>query len=322
MKKFLYIVISLICLVSCSQKQTAGNDRVFTKLAVTSSTHVGFLHALGADSLIVGMADPQYCYHSLPGIMDLGSSITIDPERVMASGAEAILLSSYSDDETKAEQMRKVGVEPIFINEWKEDTPLARAAWVKTIGHLIGKDHEADSVYDLVVQEYLALQASSLSNSMTTSNLSNSTQPSIMSGSAWQGTWYVPGPNTYMAHLFSDAGFTYAFSDTTKTSSWGGQEGSIPLTFEQALLAFREADIWVGAPTTTMEALLAMDANHNWFKSFQQGTVYHFNKRTRATGANDFWETGVVHPELILRDLLLIRSNAPDSLLYFSSRLQ
>ncbi len=256
--------------------------------------------------------------------MDLGSSITIDPERVMASGAEAILLSSYSDDDTKAEQMRKVGVEPIFINEWKENTPLARAAWIKTIGHLIGKDHEADSVYALVEHEYLALISEIPETSETSETLepSGPLKPSIMSGSAWQGTWYVPGPNTYMAHLFADAGYAYTFSDTAKASPWGAQEGSIPLTFEQALISFREADVWVGASFPTLQALHDMNPQHDWFKPFQQGRVYHFNKRTRESGANDFWETGVVHPELILRDLILIRSNAPDSLLYFSSRLQ
>lgn len=117
-----------------------------------------------------------------------------------------------------------------------------------------------------------------------------------MSGASYRGTWYVPSGTTYMGCLFRDAGAAYAFADERTN-------GSIPLTMEQALRAFSEADVWVGANARTMDELRAIDEHHTWFKAYRTGRVYHFYNRTNSTGGNDFWETGVVHPEIILRDL-------------------
>ena len=138
-----------------------------------------------------------------------------------------------------------------------------------------------------------------------------------MSGASYRGTWYVPSGTTYMGCLFRDAGAAYAFADECTN-------GSIPLTMEQALRAFSEADVWVGANARTMEELRAIDDHHTWFKAYKTGRVYHFYRRTNSTGGNDFWETGVVHPEIILRDLqwALYPDLYPDYEPYFIGRVQ
>jgi iron complex transport system substrate-binding protein len=41
-------------------------------------------------------------------------------------------------------------------------------------------------------------------------------------------------------------------------------------------------------------------------KSVKYGEVYNSNKRTSTKGANDYWESGVVYPDLVLRDMLKI----------------
>ena len=38
----------------------------------------------------------------------------------------------------------------------------------------------------------------------------------------------------------------------------------------------------------------------------QAGAVYNCNKRLNAAGGNDYWESGVIHPDLILQDLIRI----------------
>ena len=145
----------------------------------------------------------------------------------------------------------------------------------------------------------------------------NDASPSIMPGASYRGTWYVPSGTTYMGCLFRDAGAAYTFADERTN-------GSIPLTMEQALRAFSDADVWVGANARTMEELRAIDEHHTWFKAYQTGRVYHFYGHTNSTGGNDFWETGVVHPEIILRDLqwALYPDLYPDYEPYFIGRVQ
>lgn len=120
-----------------------------------------------------------------------------------------------------------------------------------------------------------------------------------------------------MGCLFRDAAAAYAFADERTN-------GSIPLTMEQSLRAFSEADVWVGANARTLDELRAIDEHHTWFKAYQTGRVYHFYGRTNSTGGNDFWETGVVHPEIILRDLqwALYPDLYPDYEPYFIGRVQ
>jgi iron complex transport system substrate-binding protein len=101
-----------------------------------------------------------------------------------------------------------------------------------------------------------------------------------------------------MARLFVDAGADYFYKDETSTSA------SLALNFETVLNHFHDVDIWLNAPTTTLEALHQMDSRHNLFRSAREGRVYAFYRRTLPDGANDFWESAVARPDLVLKDLI------------------
>lgn len=38
----------------------------------------------------------------------------------------------------------------------------------------------------------------------------------------------------------------------------------------------------------------------------RRGRVYNCDKRTNAAGGNDYWESGVVRPDAVLHDLIVI----------------
>ena len=42
------------------------------------------------------------------------------------------------------------------------------------------------------------------------------------------------------------------------------------------------------------------------FNAFKNGRVYNNNRRLSPLGGNDFWETGVVEPHLLLADMIKI----------------
>jgi iron complex transport system substrate-binding protein len=52
---------------------------------------------------------------------------------------------------------------------------------------------------------------------------------------------------------------------------------------------------------------------------FKQSKIYNNNKRENKYGGNDFWEIGVVRPDLVLKDLISIfnNPNISDEKLYF-----
>ena len=261
------------------------------RIGASSATHIGMLAELGLMDKLVGMCNPEVSYHTLPETCQhLGDAMQPDAERIIANGVQAMLYSTYAPSDQSAERMESVGITVLYNNEWRESTPLARAEWIRFVAVFFGELPKADSIFAEVERAYCELVESRRTKA-------ESHKCSVVSGLDFRGTWYVPAGGTYMGALFKDAGAEYAFADDPR-------EASIPLTFEQALLTFADADVWLGCNVPSREALLDMNSQHALFKAYQTGRLYNFRKRCLPSGANDFWESGVVHPERILRDII------------------
>lgn len=276
------------------------------RLGTMSTVQVGFLDAIDALDCLVAVCNPELIYTPVKGNeIDLGDSMKPSAERTLQAGLDALLAVNYGQyDNLEALRLEKLGVRTIYINEWQEGSPLARAEWIRVIGALTGRLHEADSVFYEVESKYANLKSS----------ISNLQSTKIMSGNNFRGTWYVPSGKNYLAYLFKDAGAEYPFYKDER-------ETSIPLTIEETLRYFHDADVWVGANGNSLAELAELDEKHTWFKAYQNGRVYNWRKQRLPSGANNFWERGVVHPEEMLEDVIHILNNAPDSLLHFAEHL-
>ncbi len=258
------------------------------RIATTSATHIGFLQALERTDRIVAIATPHLVYN-LPAqpTTDIGEDINLRIESLLLSQPDALFISAYGQNMQSLSHVTEAGVPVVYFTEWREESPLARMAWIRFMGLLLGETDRADSLVSAVTEAYHqeVEQAAHISH-----------RRSIMSGASFRGTWYVPSGHTYMGQLFRDAGADYVYADNTSDSS-------IPLTMEQALQVFSHADVWVGCNARSLQELRQLDEKQSWLTPYQTGEVYNFYHRQNATGGNDFWETGVVHPEYILRDL-------------------
>ncbi|MBR7155187.1 MAG: ABC transporter substrate-binding protein [Paludibacteraceae bacterium] len=279
------------------------------RLGTMSTVQVGFLYAIDAMESLVAVCNPELIYTPVRGDeIDLGDSMKPSAERALQAGLDMLLAVNYGQyDNLEAVRLEKLGIPTIYINEWQESSPLARAEWIRVLGALTGRLHEADSVFAEVERKYNDLRNNQ-------SQIINHPSAKIMSGNNFRGTWYVPSGKNYLAYLFKDAGAEYPFYEDER-------ETSIPLTMEDCLRYFHEADVWVGAGGNSLAELAEMDEKHTWFKAYQNGRVYNWRKQRLPSGANNFWERGVVHPEEMLEDVILMLNNAPDSLLHFATKL-
>ena len=244
------------------------------RIGTMSTVQVGFLYALDAIDCLAAVCNPELIYTPVKGNeIDLGDSMKPSAERTLQAGLDILLAVNYGQyDNLEAMRLEKLGVPIIFINEWQEHSPLARAEWIRVLGALTGKLREADSIFHKVETRYNALTAS-------VNKRSYSAAVSIMSGNNFRGTWYVPSGKNYLAYLFKDAGAVYPFYEDER-------ETSIPLTVEETIHYFHDADVWVGAGGNSLEELARID-----------------------------------HPEEMLEDVIHILNNAPDSTLHFAERL-
>ena len=267
------------------------------RISLTSSTHIGFLKALNCLESVYGICSPEIVYNQEVfepkdghEVANTGDAMTPNVERIVRTSPDVVMVSTYAQGDAATAKLNSVGLPVLYNNEWTENDPLARAEWIRVVGALYDKLDEADSIFAEVVRSYEALK-------VQTEQVKK--KRTIMSGNNFRGTWYMPAGQTYMGKLFRDAGADYAFENDTS-------HFSIPLGIESVIHTFRDADVWVGCPAKSLEELAKMDEKHTWFKSYQNGEVYNFAKRTTATGGNDFWETGVVRPDYILQDLIKI----------------
>ena len=281
----------------------------YQRIACTSATHIGFLQELGLMDRVVGVCRPDRIYNLTDSqriaLTDIGDDMKPNKEAILLAQPNVIVVTTYGEGDIATAQIESLGIPVLYCNEWTENTPLARAEWIRFFGACFGCLDRADSIYNEVAKAY-----------RTCAKQTTNKGVSIMSGQSFRSTWYVPTGNTYMGNLFRDAGADYRYMNEPSTSS-------LPLTMEQAIQDFAEADVWVGVNASSLEELAAIDNKHTWFRAYQLGHVYNFARRTLPSGANDFWETGVVHPERILKDLQTILANpTTDDSLYFSKRLQ
>lgn len=285
------------------------------QVALSSSTHIAFVNQLAQLSSVKGVCSPQLVYdeyirqvHNAGEIADLGDALQLNLEATLHLAPEAFFAVGYNSTDHAISQLQKTNIPVIHTIEWMENSLLARAEWIKFMAAFYCQDSIANNLFTQVETNYKHL--SQLTQSLTH-------KPTIMSGGNFRGTWYMPSGKNYMGQLFQDAGANYHYAHNQ-------QSGSLPLTIEEVMAHFANADVWVGSSANSLDELALMDSKHSLFKAFQEKRIYNFNKRTTPQGANDFWELGLTRPDLLLADLISILHPdlLPEHVSVFTKQLQ
>jgi len=274
--------------------------RPINKIAILSSTHVeplNMLHSLDVVSLVSNGKVINNAYlkeriktAKLTDLKTTGMSRP-DAESLLEGDPDLVFVSGFKSISPEEKRMMDIGLKLCFVSEWMEACPLARAEWIKFFAAFLGKDQEADQAFNEVVKSYL--KARELAKQVN--NL-----PTVLLNYNFRGTWYVPGGDSYVARLVKDAGADYYWKREKKT-------GSLPMSFECVLDKQQDADFWLNpGVANSLSELSNMDKRYLMFDAFNQKQVFNNNKRLGPGGGNDWWESGVMHPDIILKDMICI----------------
>jgi iron complex transport system substrate-binding protein len=266
------------------------------KIAVASTTYYGFLELLGEINSIKGACFVNNVPYNQTinqkfesnQIVNLGDAFSPDIEQIMMLQPQIFMLSSYNQQDESVKRLVNAGVSVVYNNEWTENSLLARAEWLKFIAAFYNKEKQADTIFSKMEKNYF--EAKQLTENVNV-------KPTILAGSNFKGTWYMAGGKSYMGQLFTDAGSDYFFKNDTTTTS-------LALSYEMVLKNFHSCDVWLNAPVNTMQKLFAMDERNRLFKAAQNGSVFAFTAKTKENGANDFWESGIANPDIVLKDVI------------------
>ena len=266
-------------------------------LASTSVTHLEFLSLLDEIQTITGVCSPALIYNpelqkniQAGKITDLGDAFSLNVEKTLVLKPEALMTSGFNQADAAAQRIGQAGIPVIFNNEWMETSLLGRAEWIKFVAVFYNKEQLADSIFTDIEKRY---------NELKDRALKVKKKPKVMSGNNFRGTWYMPAGQSFMGQLFRDAGGDYFYANDTTT-------GSLPLNVETVLKNFAETDVWLNVNFSTIDELIKTDSKHEFFHPVITRQVYNFNKRLLPSSANDFWESAVARPDLLLGDVIAI----------------
>lgn len=284
-------------------------------IAATSVTQFEFLSLIGELESINAVCSPKIIYnkeinerYATGKIADLGDAFNINVEKTLQLKPNAVMMSGYNQNDPYAERVSRAGIPVIFNNEWMEESLLARAEWIKFVAAFYNKERQADSIFSVVDDHY---------DEVMTKAKDIDYKPRIMVGSNFRGTWYMPSGRNFMGKLFADAGSNYYFKNDTTA-------GSLALNVETVLKNFADTDVWLACNFNTINELLKSDSKHGFFKPVKTRQVYNFNKRLLTSTANDFWESAVARPDLLLSDVIAILHPElmPDYELVYAEKLK
>lgn len=284
-------------------------------IIATSTTHLGLTKMLDVNNIITGMVGAEYVYNSeirkrlnegkitsfTSGEFNKEQAMALQPDLLMISGGQSSQFDNY-------QVLMESGINVVVNSEWLETTPLGKAEWVKVMAALVNKEELANKKFGAVAKKYNRLKAAADTVDQ---------KPLVINNMPYKGAWFVSGGESFTAQYLKDAGARYPWFSSSET-------GGLRKDFEAVYKVGLKADVWLnpGAAQSKKE-VLAKDSRFKDFKSYQTDRIYNNNRRVNESGGNDFWESGVVHPEILLADLIKIfhPQLVPDHELYYYQQL-
>lgn len=284
------------------------------RIVAMSSTNVAMLDALGKTPEIVGISGKRFISSSnvksrLADIADVGYEGQMDYEALIASRPDLVLLYGVQGASAMENKLRELGIPYLYVGDYLEESPLGKAEWVVAIAAVVSSVDEGVKVFSELPPRY-----NSLRDSLASLNLP---PVKVLVNAPYADSWLLPPTGSYGSRLIADAG--------GKILTRGKiSDNVIPVSREEALLIAGEADFWLNPGN--VQSLGELDRLAPGFLNtgcVTKGGVFNNNRRSTPGGGNDYFESGVMHPDVILLDLVRIfhpeRFPGP---LYYYQRLE
>ncbi|MCX7595429.1 MAG: ABC transporter substrate-binding protein [Fischerella sp.] len=269
-------------------------------IASLSTTHLPHLDQLGVVDKLVGISNSKQVNTTsvvekikAGQLVEIGNDANVNVEKLLELNPD--LVTTYgvgNPDIDSYPKLLEAGLKVAINAEYMESSPLGRAEWLKFTALFFNHEAKATNIFAEIAQQYekIVAQAKSVKN-----------RPSLFVGFNFKGIWYMPGGNSYVAQYLADAGANYLWKENKSS-------GSLPLSFEKVFERAVNADYWLNLSQAwkTKKDLLADDNRYAEFKAVKAGNIYNNNARMNTTGGNDYWESGISNPHLILSDLIKI----------------
>lgn len=295
-----------------SRTQPTDNEKHIIHIPIEknicfSTTYVSFITSLNEVETIKGISGLKYVCNPLVvqqidnnNIQEVGFDKQLDYEKIIAIHPDVVFAFGVDNESLSGfQKLMKLGIPIVLVDDYLESQPLGRTEWIKFFACFYDKLPMAQNYFDSVAAIYQEIKAKPMQH-----------HPNVLVGLPWKGTWWVPGGDSFFANFIKDAGGVYATENTSTES--------VPYSLEQIFATASDADIWLNVSEKTHRSQIAeVDRRLEKFQPYQKARIYNNNKIVNPYGGCDFWESGIVHPEVILQDLRNIFEENDSCLFYY-----
>lgn len=285
-------------------------------LVCLSTTHAPLVDLLGESEKIIGFSGCKYIANQNikalinKGIIkEVGKENGTNIELILDLQPDLVMSYDVGVADNAYQQLKRAGLKIALNNEFLEETPLGKAEWLKFAAAFFDKEKQADSIFTAIEKEYL--KTSEIAQKQAN-------KPTVFSNVPYGNIWYVAGGRSFAARFLQDAGADYIFEDD---STRGSAQMSIETVFQRA----QNADFWLNVSNfNSLQEVKNLDARFVEFKAFREGKVFNNNLKVNENGGMEYWELGVVRPDIVLKDLVKIFYPAllPAHEFYFYKKLE
>ena len=265
------------------------------QIVCMSSSYIAMLDALGQADRIVAVSGIDYVSNPYiiahkDSIKDMGPEMNY--ELLLGLKPDVVLLYGIGDAQTAVtDKLKELSIPYMYVGEYLEESPLGKAEWMVALSELTDSREKGIEIFSEIPKRYQTLKDLTASVEQ---------RPTVMFNTPWNDSWIMPSTKSYMAQLVNDAGADYIYKENTSNSS-------APIGLETAYGLIQKADYWINVGmASTLDELKAVNPKFTDAKSVREKTAYNNNLRLTATGGNEYWESAVIRPDIVLRDLIHI----------------
>jgi iron complex transport system substrate-binding protein len=270
------------------------------KIICMSTTHLAMISALNEIGSVSAVSGKGYVYNpeiseriSAGIVKDVGYETGLNSELILKTDPDLVMMYGIgSESAGYTGKIEELGVKVMFNADYLENHPLGKAEWIKLFGALYCKEKIADSIFLSVSGSYNSIK----------DEVSRRTEKrtEVLLGLPYKDTWYISPGNSYISRLIKDAGGDYLWEETESPVS-------MPLGIEDVFIKSLKADFWLNIGNVTSKTEIAsLDSRLCMLPCFINGNLYNNNRRINSTGGNDYWESGTVYPDILLKDIATI----------------
>ncbi len=273
------------------------NQLPLKKIILLNASMAGYISALGAENRVAGVSSPEYIYDQkihdlLKGgkIQPVGNDQKYDVEKIISLKPDAVFTNYIPSFDNTYQLLKNNGIQVIFLDEYREQEPLEKTAYLKLFGKLLGKSEEAEKTYREIEKNY---------NRLKQLALHAKEKPEVLANEMYGDVWYLPGGKTSVARFISDANAEYILKNNT-------EEKAMTMSFEEVFAKSAGVQYWINAGNhSSKKEMLSKNPFYSKISAFNKGKVYGITGREKGQ-ANDFFESGIVRSDLVLEDYIKI----------------